>query len=108
MRGVVPADSSTVQNGQIVEEGTYSNLLSSGGAFKRLMVEFGGSGAAEKEEEDAEEEAAIEEVGEPGSKTNQQKIAKITSKLVGKAAGSGKLEVSVEVNWLIPGPPDGV
>jgi len=86
---------STIQDGHIVEEGTYDTLMTSGGAFKVLMDEFGGATAAKEEEEAAEEEDAIEDstIAEDKPKTNEQKIRKITRKQMGKAAGTGKLEV---------------
>lgn len=56
------------------------------------MEEFGGSREAKREEEDAEEEEAIEDSTSSGSQTAGKKIAKITSKVMGKAAGTGKLE----------------
>lgn len=85
--------------------------MTSNGAFKHLMDEFGGSGAEKEEEEAAEEEEAIEDVtADESAKIAEQRIAKITKKHMGKAAGTGKLEVgcvqSVYANAL--GTTDGV
>lgn len=83
----------TVHSGHIVEEGTYEQLMGSGGAFKRLMNEFGG--ANKQEEEADEEEGAIEEgpvdTADAAVKAHE-KIENIEKKGVGKAAGTGKLE----------------
>ncbi|KAL1410098.1 hypothetical protein Q8F55_004101 [Vanrija albida] len=87
----------TVTAGRIVEQGTFENLLSSGGAFKRLMDEFGGQQEAKQEEEAAEEEEAIADIpleSPVDEKTTTERVAKLTRKLVGKAAGTGKLEAS--------------
>lgn len=76
--------------------------MASGGAFKRLMDEFGGSTAAKEEGEAADEEDAIEEITLSGekAKTNEQKLAKLTRKQMGKAAGTGKLEVGAQASEL--------
>lgn len=54
----------TLEDGQVVESGTYDSLVhSDGGAFARLMRDFGGQ-AEQDEEDEIEEEIAIEEMKE--------------------------------------------
>ncbi|KAK4689734.1 hypothetical protein P7C73_g391, partial [Tremellales sp. Uapishka_1] len=79
----------TILQGHIVESGAYADLLKNKGPFSRLVAEFGGS-AQEKEEHDAEEEDAIEAIGATAVKAPQ--TVRLTKKLMGKAAGTGKLE----------------
>jgi hypothetical protein len=67
--------------------------MASGGAFKSLMDEFGGTSAAKEEEEAEEEEDAIDEATTADLKTADQKIEKFSREEMGKAAGTGKLEV---------------
>lgn len=77
----------TILHGHVVEEGTYDALMASEGAFRRLMSEFGGSGA--KQEEEGREEAAIEK----GPIDTSDSAAKAQEKAKpGNAAGTGKLE----------------
>ncbi|KAL7419852.1 hypothetical protein Q5752_005768 [Cryptotrichosporon argae] len=84
----------TLNAGKIVEEGSYTTLMQSGGPFSRLITEFGGQSEAKKETEDADAEAALEEAAVDNEKpaTDEQKITQLTAKLMGKAAGTGKLE----------------
>lgn len=62
-----------IEEGQILEHGTYSDLMSKKGAVCRLLEEFGG-GAEEKREVDEEkEEAAIDEAVEEDLHANERK-----------------------------------
>lgn len=84
-----------MENGRIIEEGTYDELIRMEGPFSRLMKEFGGKGtAAEKQpagqtlldgdtRAQEERDLAVQEAGKGASKV---------SRAVGKAAGTGKLE----------------
>ncbi len=74
-----------MSNGAIAEEGTYQELVQRSGAFQRLMEEFGGQ--ERREEEEAEEEGAIATMAVQSSAPK-----KLTRKMMGKAAGTGKLE----------------
>lgn len=78
-----------LQAGQVVEEGTYSDLVSSHGPFSRMVAEFGGEQEEMHEAKDAAEEEAIEAVSQ--EKLEDVKVV-LTRKLMGKAAGTGKLE----------------
>ncbi|KAJ9102572.1 hypothetical protein QFC21_002973 [Naganishia friedmannii] len=75
----------SLEAGKIVEEGTYGDLIRLDGAFKRLVREYGGQQEEEIEAEDVKDHKALEEVTRP---TEQ----KITKKMMGNAAGVGKLE----------------
>lgn len=57
----------TLEDGHIVEAGTYDELLHRNGAFARLMHDFGGVEEEKDEEEGIEEEAAIETSGPTAS-----------------------------------------
>lgn len=80
----------TVLNGHVVEEGSYEQLMGSGGTFKRLMDEFGG--ASRREEEAEAEEGAIEGDAADTADATKKAQEKIEKKGPGKAAGTGKLE----------------
>jgi CO dehydrogenase/acetyl-CoA synthase beta subunit len=58
------------------------------GPFSRLVSEFGGATEEKREEEEAEEEEAIE------TAPIDDKVSRLSRKHMGKAAGTGKLEVS--------------
>lgn len=47
----------TLENGAVVEDGTYDDLVVNQGPFSRLMKEFGGAAEEEEEEKEAEAEA---------------------------------------------------
>lgn len=80
----------TLADGHIAEAGTYSELLARhDGAFSRLMQDFGGAKTDKQEQVRAdEEEMAIETAAPEVAPTT----VKLTKKLMGKAAGTGKLE----------------
>jgi ATP-binding cassette subfamily C (CFTR/MRP) protein 1 len=84
----------TMQNGRIVEEGSYAELIKNDGPFGHLIAEFGGQGEKNKEDRDAAEEGAIEQEKEKGNVDTKKAIVRLTRKNMGKAAGTGKLEVS--------------
>ena len=65
------------------------------GPFTRLLSEFGGSAEETKAERDAAEEEAIEA---PTSNLSRKDIIRLTRKHMGKAAGTGKLEVRFEIS----------
>lgn len=50
----------TLENGVVVEDGTYDELVVNQGPFSRLMKEFGGAAEEEDEEEKEAEAEAIE------------------------------------------------
>lgn len=50
----------TLENGTVVEDGTYDDLVVNQGPFSRLMKEFGGAAEEEEEEEKEAEAEAIE------------------------------------------------
>lgn len=75
----------SLEAGKIVEEGTYGDLIRLDGPFKRLVREYGGQHEEEIEREDVEDQKAMEEVTRPIEQ-------KITKKMMGSAAGVGKLE----------------
>ncbi|EIW69200.1 hypothetical protein TREMEDRAFT_44369 [Tremella mesenterica DSM 1558] len=80
-----------IQQGNIVERGTYNELMSSEGPFARLIASLGLSSKEEEQEneETIEEEAVVLD----GQKPEVAAIpAKLTRKHMGKAAGTGKLE----------------
>ena len=71
----------TMVDGQIAEHGTFEALMNVGGAFSKLITEFGG----EHERKDEDNEAAEEK-----QMTRETNVR--TAKAAGKAAGTGKLE----------------
>jgi hypothetical protein len=75
-----------LDNGHIAEEGTYEDLIQRNGPFQRLIAEFGGQKEEQKEEDEAEEEGAIEQKGATPA------FSKLSRKVMGRAAGTGKLE----------------
>jgi ATP-binding cassette subfamily C (CFTR/MRP) protein 1 len=88
----------TIQHGRIVEEGAYAELIRNDGPFGRLIAEIGGQ-EEKKEAKDVVEEEAIEdaEVQErhKGKVDTRNAIVRLSRKNMGKAAGTGKLEVSI-------------
>lgn len=81
----------TMVDGQIAEAGTYNELLArEGGAFSRLMQDFGGAKTEKQEEQLVEQEEIAIETAEVKKATSP--VVKLTKKLMGKAAGTGKLE----------------
>lgn len=91
----------SVDNGQIVEEGTFADLMAHGDKFQQLVGEFGGGGSTSDEEEDAGptlKGKEIEEVdlGEDFDLTANLPLEgsqKLHSAGMGKAAGTGGAEV---------------
>jgi ATP-binding cassette subfamily C (CFTR/MRP) protein 1 len=76
----------SMENGSFVEQGTYNELMRHDGAFKRLVQEYGGQEEEQLEEEEIQEEQALEMLTKPAMDH------KITKKMMGNAAGTGKLE----------------
>lgn len=58
-----------VADGRIAEQGTYSDLISQGGKFSRLIEEFGSSKEEDKKQDEGEGEEKI------GTKTEGEKMA---------------------------------
>lgn len=58
----------TMQDGEIVEMGTYTDLEKANGPFSRLVEEFGGEQEEEKEKRDENEDEAIEDAAQGGRK----------------------------------------
>lgn len=84
-----------VENGRIMEEGTYDELIKKEGPFSKLMKEFGGEGSAE--EELPTDQAIVDgdtkaqekrDLDVKGAGKNRYQV----SQAIGKAAGTGKLE----------------
>lgn len=80
----------TLQGGRVVEEGTYTQLMSCNGAFRALMDDFGGAKEQQDESDAENEEAAVEEI------KTETPAPTFTKKRLGKAAGTGKLEVGLD------------
>jgi ATP-binding cassette subfamily C (CFTR/MRP) protein 1 len=75
-----------MDGGKFVEQGTYNELMRANGAFKKLVQEYGGQREEQWEEDEIEAEKALEVVTKPAVNL------KITKKMMGSAAGTGKLE----------------
>ncbi|KAG1832564.1 ABC protein [Suillus subalutaceus] len=75
----------TLNNGVITESGTYEELVSRGGDFARLDLEFGGHASEGKEEDQAEEVTPQTGISIDAVKLKSERARE-------KAAGSGKLE----------------
>lgn len=89
LRWDVAEHGSALQNGRVVEEGTYLSLMASQGPFSRMIADFGGSAEEKHEVQDAKEEEVIEQIPKTG--VEDLKVL-LTRKRMGKAAGTGKLE----------------
>ena len=98
-----------MNQGKIVEQGTYEELITSGGDFSRLVAEFGGKEEEKKEEEEEAEEDAIEEpldLKEKEKKPEQKGKALMT--VEERATGSVSWGVYAEYAragggiWVIP------
>jgi ATP-binding cassette subfamily C (CFTR/MRP) protein 1 len=78
-----------LENGQIAEHGTFDELMSLRGPFSRLLQEFGSESSRTDEQGELIEDADVT------LDTQREKalLSLISEKDVGKAAGSGKLEV---------------
>jgi ATP-binding cassette, subfamily C (CFTR/MRP), member 1 len=76
----------TLNNGTITESGTYDELISRGGDFARLDLEFGGHASKGKDDDKAEEVIAPQK----GVTIEDAKLK--SEKAREKATGSGKLE----------------
>lgn len=79
---------STVENGLIVEKGTYDQLMDNKGPFFRLQEEHGGNTQKHDEEDEAAEEDAIDQIKGLDIETRKDKL-----KIRSGAEGTGKLEV---------------
>ncbi|KAG2147644.1 ABC protein [Suillus clintonianus] len=75
----------TLNNGVITESGTYDELISRGGDFARLDLEFGGHASEGKDNDRAEEVA-------PQTSITIELVKLKSERARDKAAGSGKLE----------------
>ena len=79
-----------MENGQIAEHGTFEELMCLRGPFSRLLLEFGSESGRTGEQADLIDD----DDGIPiDSQREQALLSLISGKDVGKAAGSGKLEV---------------
>lgn len=86
---------STIDNGAIVEQGTYNELANKQGAFAALMEEFGGHHREEDTGEEVEVKVSETDARVPLQRTDTsaQSKAQAHDKSVAKlAAGTGKLE----------------
>jgi len=78
-----------LEDGQIAEHGTFDELMSLRGPFSRLLLEFGSNSGGPGEKADL-----IDDDNIPlDSQREKALLSLISGKDVGKAAGSGKLEV---------------
>ncbi|KAG2075298.1 ABC protein [Suillus decipiens] len=75
----------TLNNGIITESGTYEELISRGGDFARLDLEYGGDASEGKDEDRAEE-------GTPPTGITIDDVKMKSERAREKATGSGKLE----------------
>ncbi|KAG2369151.1 ABC protein [Suillus spraguei] len=75
----------TLNNGIITESGTYEELISRGGDFARLDLEFGGHASEGKDEDQAEEATPPTGISIEDVKLKSERARE-------KATGSGKLE----------------
>ncbi|KAG1747098.1 ABC protein [Suillus paluster] len=75
----------TLNNGVITESGTYDELISHGGDFARLDLEFGGHASEGKDEDQAEEIT-------PQTGVTIEDVKLKSKKAREKATGSGKIE----------------
>jgi len=80
-----------LENGQIAEHGTFDELMGLRGPFSRLVQEFGSDSGRTADQIDL-----IKDVDVPlDNQREKALLSLISQKDVGKAAGSGKLEVRV-------------
>jgi ATP-binding cassette, subfamily C (CFTR/MRP), member 1 len=84
-------------NGEITEQGSYERLMKDDGAFAKLMREF--SGAKTTKDSDSDSDTGVEGIEnmiESRKARTEHAIErtrkKLDQKMVGKAAGTGKLE----------------
>ncbi|KAG1747121.1 ABC protein [Suillus paluster] len=75
----------TMNNGVITESGTYEELISRGGDFARLDLEFGGHGSEGKDDDQAEKVT-------PQTGVTIEDVKSKSERARDKATGSGKLE----------------
>ena len=80
-----------MENGQIAEHGTFDELMGLRGPFSRLVQDFGSDSGRTADQIDL-----IKDVDVPlDNQREKALLSLISQKDVGKAAGSGKLEVRV-------------
>ncbi|KAH7335823.1 ABC protein [Rhizoctonia solani] len=94
----LPATPSTlvVEYGHIAEQGTYEQLLQAGGAFAKLVEDFGKGKGREKDEALQE----VQEESKPKSKSEKSRKAAGTGKLEGKLMMSEK-RTTGSVEWSV-------
>lgn len=74
----------TLEDGRIVEMGTYDELNTANGPFQRLVVEFGGEKEKDEEQNKEDEAEAIEDTDEDGKKPVKTDRANLSG---GKSGG---------------------
>lgn len=79
----------SMDNGKFVEQGTYAELMRHDGSFKKLVQEYGGQ---EEEQVEQVEQEEVREGKSLESLTRPVRGQKVTKEMMGKAAGTGKLE----------------
>ena len=81
-----------VVEGIIVEQGTYDQLVHNGAAFSKLLQEFSGMSGNGKETEEETVEGELDAVEKTKEATLSDVKRKLDLKLVGNAAGKGRIE----------------
>ncbi|SJX60774.1 probable YOR1-ABC transporter [Sporisorium reilianum f. sp. reilianum] len=78
----------TLEDGRIVEMGTYDELNTANGPFQRLVVEFGGEKEKDEEQHKEDEAEAIEETEGDSSKAKKPDRANLSGGKAGDKAGA--------------------
>jgi hypothetical protein len=85
-----------LEDGQIAEHGTFGELMRLRGPFSRLLMEFGSeSGRTDKQADSIDEDDIPLD-----NQREKALLSLISGKDVGKAAGSGKLEVRAVLEFI--------
>jgi ABC-type multidrug transport system fused ATPase/permease subunit len=100
----------TIEDGKVVEEGTYGELLERKGPFSNLMLEYGGANESQREEQEGLEEAALEGESSHQAEAKDLKIEAVDKSAAKMAAGTGRLEgrliaqekrVTGNISWAV-------
>lgn len=105
---------SAIEHGRVAESGTYTQLVSAEGQFNRLVSEFASSRTSVAEKAQLAPEADRSVSFDPHIREAEQSaVGRLSKKHVGRAAGTGKLEVrepldTTERKLTGIGPSDGI